>query len=265
MKVSIVGAGIAGLSLAWALRQRSVDVALFDAGAIPNPISSSFDEHRITRHSYGHLPGYGALMPRAVATYDKLWADLGARHYLPTGVLYVSRTGDDWYGAAAAELDRLNVSHRPVSRDEIVQRVPMLRAQGITSAFEAQGSGMLFADRIVSDLARWVAEHGVALHPYTKIDDIDAEAGSVWSSGTRYDADLVVVAAGAWLPALLPAMAQRTVPSRQVLLYLEPPTDLAKAWSEAPILVDQGGGHGAYILPPRGGTRLKLGDHSTLR
>src|SRR4051794_38488005 len=38
MKVAIVGAGIAGLSLAWALHKRGVAVSLFDQGAIPNPV-----------------------------------------------------------------------------------------------------------------------------------------------------------------------------------------------------------------------------------
>ncbi|KKC36671.1 FAD-dependent oxidoreductase [Devosia epidermidihirudinis] len=261
MKVSIVGAGIAGLSLAWALRKRGVDVALFEAGAIPNPISSSFDEHRITRHSYGSMPGYGALMPSAFATYDQLWADLGATHYLPTGMVYVSRTDDEWYARGAVELDRLGVSHRQLGRDEIASRLPMLRGDGIIGAFEAGGSGMLFAQRIVTDLARWVGENGVELHPHTRVSEVDPEAGTLVADGVRHDADVVVVAAGAWLPSLLPETADRLVPSRQLLLYLEPPAALAKAWSEAPIIVDQGAGHGAYVLPPRGGTRLKIGDH----
>lgn len=83
------------------------------------------------------------------------------------------------------------------------------------------------------------------------------DTGSVLANGVRHDADIVVVAAGAWLPALLPETAARMAPSRQLLLYLDPPADLAAAWAAAPILVDSG----AYVLPPRGGTRLKIGDH----
>lgn len=260
LKVSIVGAGIAGLSLAWALRKRGVDVALFDAGPIPNPVSSSFDEHRITRHSYGHLPGYGALMPQAFAAYDALWADIETSHYLPTNMVFVSRSKRDW-SDSAAELDRVNIPHRLIAPAEVATRLPMLHADGVVSAFEAGGAGMLFANRIVTDLARWAAENGASLHPHTKVDDIDVTTGRLTAGGIRHDADLVVVAAGAWLPELVPETAGRMVPSRQLLLYLEPPKDLVVAWSTAPVLVDSGGGHGAYILPPRGGTRLKIGDH----
>lgn len=260
MKVSVIGAGIAGLSLAWALRVRGVEVALFDAGPIPNPGGSSFDEHRITRHSYGHLAGYGAMMPQAFAAYERLWADLGTTHYLPTGMVMVSRSKSDW-AEQAAELDRLSVSHRMLSPEEVAARLPMLHAEGVDSAFEAGGAGMLFANRIVTDLARWAVEHRVEMHPHSRVDDMDAATGTLSVGGVRHHADLVVVAAGAWLPELLPAAKGRMVPSRQLLLYLEPPADLVGAWSEAPVLVDSSGGHGAYILPPRGGTRLKVGDH----
>ena len=260
MKIAIVGAGIAGLSLAWALRRRGAEVSLFDAGPIPNPLSSSFDEHRITRHSYGRLSGYAALMPQAFAVYDELWADLGATHYLPTNMVFVSRSETDW-SASMAELDRFGITHRVLSADEVGTRLPMLHADGVTSAFEAGGAGMLFANRIVTDLARWATEHGVEMHPNSRVDDIDAHNGTLKVNTMLYAADLIVVAAGAWLPELLPETATRMVPSRQLLLYLQPPRDLDAAWARAPVLVDSGGGHGAYILPPRGGVRLKIGDH----
>lgn len=266
MKIAIVGAGIAGLSLAWALRKLGVSVSLFEQGAIPNPVSSSFDEHRITRHTYGGLRGYGRMMPAAFATYDRLWADLGVSHYHPTGMAFIARTSSDWYTETAAELDDMGIAHRLLTADDIATRLPMVRPDGIVSAFEAEGAGMLFASRIVTDLARWVTENGVDLHPHTRIDDIDVDAGWLKAGGQRFDADIIVIAAGAWLPRLRPDLGVRLVPSRQTLLYLTPPAALADAWAKAPVIADQGsGGHGAYILPPRLGTRLKLGDHRFTR
>lgn len=263
--VAIIGGGIGGLSLAWALHKRGATVSLYEQGPIPNPVSSSFDEHRITRHTYGGLSGYGALMPHAFRTYDELWADLGETHYLSTNLVYVGRRQSDWYETTARDLDAIGIRHRLLPPEEIASRLPMLHPESIVDAFEAEGAGMLFASRIVTALAKWLAAAGVALHPHSRVTDLDAEAGSFTVNGERKSADAVVVAAGAWLPAIYPSARPRLTPSRQLVLYLEPPAELAAAWATAPVLIDTGITHGAYILPPRGGTRLKIGDHTFSR
>ncbi len=261
MRVSIVGAGIAGLSLAWALAKRGAQVALFEQGDIPNPVSSSHDEHRITRHSYGGLSGYGALMPLAFETYEALWADLGVRHFHPATLVYIGRRATDWPAATARELDAAGIRHRPLSQAALAEAVPMIRTAGVVEAFEAEGAGELFAARIITSLAAWLKEAGVALHPRTSVRSVDPQSGRVVTDRGVFDADVVVVAAGAWVLDLVPAAAPRLTPSRQTVLYLKPPERFAAAWRTAPIIVDTGLSHGAYVLPPREGTRLKIGDH----
>lgn len=266
MKVAIVGAGIGGLSLARELALRGVQVALFDQGPIPNPVASSVDEHRITRHTYGGLPGYSALMPAAFAAYDGIWRDIGRSHYLPTGIVYMTRGGEDLYPETAAELDTLGIAHAALGLDQLAAQLPHVALTGVTSAFKAEGSGILFAARITRDLAAWLAEaRGVTLHPGARVQSVDPQAGRLVVDGITHSADVVVVAAGAWVSDLVPTMVERLVPSRQMVLYLQPPAHLADAWAQSPVLVDVGPTHGAYILPPRDGTRLKIGDHRFTR
>ena len=49
MKVTVVGAGIMGLSAAWALSRRGHDVTVLDQGPVPNPRGASVDQHRLIR------------------------------------------------------------------------------------------------------------------------------------------------------------------------------------------------------------------------
>ena len=61
------------------------------------------------------------------------------------------------------------------------------------------------------------------------------------------------------LTGFSPSLHAVARPSRQALL-LAPPPPLADAWAVAPILVDDRAERGCYTLPPRRGTRLKIGD-----
>ena len=53
MKAIIVGGGVMGLGTAWGLVREGHQVELFEQGALPNPLASSVDEHRLIRHPYG--------------------------------------------------------------------------------------------------------------------------------------------------------------------------------------------------------------------
>ena len=99
------------------------------------------------------------------------------------------------------------------------------------------------------------------LHANTLVDEVDPERGRVVAGGTVHEADVVVVAAGAWADRLEPGLRGVAVPSRQAVMYLSPPPNLAQAWVEAPVMLDLRESGGLYTLPPRRGTRLKVGDH----
>ena len=76
---------------------------------------------------------------------------------------------------------------------------------------------------------------------------------------------MVVIAAGAWADRLAPGLRGVAAPSRQAVVYLSPPPDMAEAWATAPVMLDARPDGGLYALPPRRGTRLKIGDHAFSR
>jgi glycine/D-amino acid oxidase-like deaminating enzyme len=164
------------------------------------------------------------------------------------------------YGTTARDLDAFGLPHRELTEAEVEARLPMIRRDGVRQVVEAEGAGMLFCHPILRDLAHWLERAGAVLRPGQRVADIDPEGGRVVVDGVAHKADVVVVAAGAWVTALLPRYARALTPSRQTVLYLDPPSDLREAWSRAPVIIEEGALH-SYTLPPRGGMRLKIGDH----
>lgn len=266
MKVIVVGAGIAGLTLAWALSRRGHAVSVYEQGPIPNPIASSFDEHRTTRHAYGQMTGYANLMPKAFQIWETLFKDLGRRHYEPVGVVYFMRGGETpWLEPTLASLDRMSIAYRDIPLADVSARFPMINPQGLTHVLETEGAGMLFPARIMSDLIVLLAGRGVALHAYSKVDALDLDRATITVAGKTVGADVVAVTAGAWVDRLVPQLHREVVPSRQAVVYMAPPPDLAEAWSRAPIIADLSDEARSYALPPRFGTRLKFGNHNFTR
>jgi glycine/D-amino acid oxidase-like deaminating enzyme len=260
-KVLIVGCGIAGLSTAWSLLRRGFEIEMFEQGPIPNPKQSSWDEHRITRHAYGEFEGYAALMPQAFRLWDQMWKDIGAVHYDPTGAVYFMRGDDPWYHGTSTALSKMNIGYRDLTHARAMARFPMLNLDGVTRIVETDGAGMLFPSRIIVDLINYLGSRGVTFHSYHLVSDIDPDAGTVTANGTVFKGDRVVVSAGAWADRLVPSLRPEGLPSRQAVMFLAPPPDLARVWAESPVMADIGVETSCYILPPLRGTRLKFGDH----
>ena len=264
MRVIVVGGGIMGLACAWALRRRGHAVTLYEQGPVPNPLASSCDQHRLIRFTSGAMTGYARMVAEAYAAWDRLWADLGRSHYRPSGTLVVAREAGGSVEHSIAGLEQLALPVERWTPAELARRLPFVDLGTPRFALFTPTGGVLFAERILKDLARHLAARGVTLRARTPVAEVDPVRALIRTAAGREDrADALVIAAGAWAPALLPALADRVTPSRQIALYLEPPAELQAAWAAAPMLLDQieAAEGGFYAVPPVDGTALKVGDH----
>ena len=266
MKALIVGGGIMGLATAWALARDGHDVELFEQGPLPNPLSSSMDEHRLIRHPYGEHVGYARMIDGAYSAWDLLWRDLGQRFYAPTGTLALTGNGEAWAAHSASTLARIGKTMEELPVAELPRRFPQLDPQGVERAFWMNTGGVLFAQDIVSALVRHLAGHAnVTLHPNTEVSTVDLERGRLTTgAGRDHGADVVVMAAGAWIGRLMPA-DRRLMPSRQVVIYFDLPQEQRLVWAKGPMVIDKTGKVGLYLVPPAEGRGLKIGDHSFSR
>ena len=260
MNIIVVGAGIAGLSTAWALTKAGHQVTIIEQGPIPNPLAASGDHHRIIRRAYGAASGYGRLITEAYEAWDELWADLGETHYDSRGFICVSREPGDDTDSYRDWMENSGFSSEMADPADAVARWPFLEAGSFRYAFHSPEGGALHCRRIAAGLARWLRANGANVYENSRVVDVDRDTGSVTlETGETLRGDRVVVTAGAWVLKLFPELGFELTTYRNAVVYLEPPADLKAAWDAGPVILDVGGRTEGYIIPPSGGAGLKFG------
>ncbi len=148
--------------------------------------------------------------------FDEL-ADTGsARFGYERGPLINAYTSGDWQDRAetfARELEALGFSSKILERDELAELEPALgeRVRGAL-VLEDQSSGDCFA--YVRSLAEDLTARGVRVMEQTPVHGITVRNGSAVGVSAaepagEIEADLVVLAAGAWTPALAAPLGLR--------------------------------------------------------
>jgi glycine/D-amino acid oxidase-like deaminating enzyme len=257
-QVAIVGAGITGLLTATECALAGHRVTVLDRGAIPNPESSSFDQHRAIRT---FVPGDPAATRRMVTAHRR-WLELedllGARIYRRVGVVTA------WPRDQVAVLTSSAIAAGvPVETVEPEQLPHLTLPAGSAGVVEVD-AGVLLAERVLRALARWLAGHpSVTLRPHCAATALDADSGCiVLAGGETLHADVVLVAAG---PGARDLIDHSVVLHRQTMVYLRPPEGLARWWGSAPAAGGLGADGRAWVVPPGDGTLLKISSDAVRR
>lgn len=255
----IIGAGIVGLSVARAARRKGHAVTILEQGPAPNPQSASYDLHRMIRYPYGAAAGYTRMVTEAFGAWDRLWADLGRDHFENTGAIAISLEKGDYAEKTLQTFREVGLAHEVLDRAGVETLCPHLTLPKHAWGVTAFPGGPLFASRIVEDLTRWLVAEGVVIEHGARVIGIDEVQGTATlADGTARKGDFVLVAAGAWLPRLMPERFGDLPVYRQALVYVEPPAPYAQSWREAPAIAALGD-HTGYTLPDLRGAGLKIG------
>lgn len=258
--IAVIGAGVFGVWTAYQLQRAGLRVALLDSYSPGNNRSSSGDETRIIRMSYGVDELYTRWSWRALQLWKEFEAEVGQQVFQPTGVLLLARAADAYATASAASMENVGIPFEQLNRDELERRYPQINFGPATWALYEPLSGALFARRAVQLVARAAIKAGVeyfpaAILPPTGTGNLQSVATR---EGTTLSAGIFIFACGPWLPKLFPALlGERIHPTRQEVFYFGTPAGEQRfAPPQFPTWIDFGSE--MYGFPDLDGRGFKL-------
>ena len=244
MRAVVVGAGIFGVTAARSLRARRLDVTLIDPAPVgtPHPDAESTDISKVIRIDYGADEDYTSLGEQSIAR----WRESPLFH--ETGVMFISRVP-----MAGFELASYETLTR---RGHALQR---LDAATISDRFPAWKRGT-YVDGYFNPSGGWAESGAVVAAWNAEAQREGVEVRSARVTSLDFDADLVVVAAGAWVPQLVPELAPHLRAVGQPIYQLKPANPSLFEASRFPVFGADISRTGYYGFPLNGGV-VKIANH----
>jgi sarcosine oxidase len=190
--IVVVGAGVFGAALARHCARAGWAVTLVEGVAPGHVRAGSGDESRIIRCGHGTDEWHARSARRAW----ELWHEIDPALVVPSGVLWLAHGEDGWEAASERTLRALGI---PCERIDPASRFPSFAGEDVVWGLWEPEAGVLRARDATRALALQAVDAGAALVLSEARPD---GAAVVLGDGRRLEADRVVWACGAWLPAL---------------------------------------------------------------
>jgi glycine/D-amino acid oxidase-like deaminating enzyme len=214
--IVVIGAGIWGSFTAYHLRKSGAKVTLVDAYGPGNSRSTSGDESRGVRSSYGDRTGtQGELwmlwaresMKRWIA-FDEEWGrDLRLNLFHVTGDLILREEWDNFQLRCKLWWDKHKIPYAILSPEDVRKSYPVMSVDEISAILYEPDAGVVRARRAVHAVAAAFEKLGgeIVIGRATPSKVVDGRLEEVaLDTGTTLRADTFVYAVGAWLGKTFP-------------------------------------------------------------
>lgn len=263
--VAILGLGAMGSAAAAHLAARGVSVIGFDAHFPAHDLGSSHGDSRLIRLGYFEDPSYVPLLQRAYANWRAMESRLREDILTITGVLQIglpdskivsgTRKSSEMHGLASETIaaKALRLRHPAFAIDD--EEIAVLDPQG----------GYLRPEAAVMGYVKLAATDGAVLHFGEKVTAIRPEADgiSIETATGRYSAGKVIVATGSWIADLVPELAGKAMPIKQVVAWYQPTDGFIATPQRMPAFIRDEGDEGSYFgFPAIGVDGIKVGRHA---
>lgn len=259
----VVGAGAFGGWTALYLLRQGFKVTLVDAWGAGNSRSSSGDETRVIRSTYGANAQYFALNVRALELWKENQRAWGKKLFFNTGVLWMCyQPHNPIVDDSIPFAEQAHMPYERLSTAELATRFPILNTSDLTHAFFDPFGGYLKArESCMAVFDAFLAEGGAFIQ--SMVETANQKGNRFTASlqnGNRLTADGYLFACGPWMGQLFNGFLNATITcTRQEAYYFGVPAKEAQQFDQFPVWVDLDGTDFYYGIPGNANRGFKVG------
>ncbi|MCM3078616.1 N-methyl-L-tryptophan oxidase [Brevibacillus invocatus] len=264
--VIVLGAGSMGMAAGAFIAKQGASVLLLDAFDPPHHQGSHHGDTRMIRHAYGEGKKYVPLVLHAQKLWHQLEEETEERLFEKTGVLGLGKSDSPFLIEEIASSKEFSLPLEILEAAEVRKRWPGIRIEDdLIGAFEPN-SGLLYSEVCISAYRRVAQQHGAELCMNTRANRITyhADGVTVHTEKGDFQADRLIVTAGAWTGSLLHDLDIPLQPFRKTAVWYEADEALYGLGSFPSYFMDLPGER-FYGFPSIQGSGLKIGSHDAGR
>jgi sarcosine oxidase len=246
----VVGLGAMGSAVAFEVARRGRKVLGIDRFEPPHNMGSTHGKSRIIREAYFEDPGYVPLVARAFEKWGEIERLSGRRIFERTGGLMLGPPDGRLVSGALASAKEHRLQHEVLDAQEVMKRVPGLRAMADMIGVVEPRAGVLQPEVAVTAYLELARKYGATIVTNERVVGWEArDSGLQVTTELRaYECERLIIAAGAWTSALVPDLGVNLTVERQVQHWFRPAATI-----RTPIIMcEYAPGRYWYSIPDRG-------------
>jgi sarcosine oxidase len=222
----VIGLGGMGSASAFHLARRGKRVLGLEQFDLLHEMGSSHGLTRIIRLAYHEDPSYVPLLRRSYELWHELETIAGEPLLITTGSVEGGPEDGPMFGGALHAAELHDLPHEVLTGAELRRRYPAYAGvdNDMRVVWQPDG-GFLLAERTILAHIKGALAAGADLRFRSRVTAWEATADGgvrVTANGATFEADRLVVCAGAWASRIVPRLAGLVAPERQVLAWLRP-------------------------------------------